>query len=152
MESLAKRLDVVNKPIVIEGTLVNGTAFSTAAWKGRVVLVEFWSTHCGPCVAQLPAIAKLYANNKGQGLEVLSISGDPDADTLKLFLTRHPELTWPQLLDGELDKAPIAKSLGVNHWPNYFLIDRKGILHQVENPLESEETTAQIARLLAETE
>jgi thiol-disulfide isomerase/thioredoxin len=118
--------------ITLEGALIDGSQFSTAKWKGEVILVDFWATWCGPCVQELPDYAKLYAKYHEKGLEMLSISSDESAAPLTAFLSRNPSISWPQILDSNLPGGQsIVAMYSVSTYPTKFIIDRKGVLRQV---------------------
>jgi peroxiredoxin len=137
-----------NKPLVIEGNTPDGTHFSTADWKGKVILVDFWASWCPNCLEELPRVTKTYAQFHEQGLEVLGISSDHDPAQLKQFLAQNHDMPWPQLFDPKnLDWNPIATSLGVESLPTMFLIDKKGIVRSVSA---TEDMEVQIPQLLAE--
>jgi thiol-disulfide isomerase/thioredoxin len=139
-----------NKPLEIKGKTVDGKDFTTADWKGKVVLVDFWATWCGPCVAELPRVKKLYTDNHGKGLEVLGVSNDYDAGQLKDFV-KTQEMPWPQLFDAgaasQQQWNPITVGYGINGIPTMFLIDKKGILRTVDARETMEDL---IPKLLAE--
>ena len=145
-----KLLALENKPMVIEGTKVDGKAFSSADWKGKVVLVDFWATWCPTCMHDFPHILKVYNDNHGKGLEIVGVSCDTDGDGLKNFLGVNPGLAWPELFDpGAAAKSalhPLAQQFGVN-LPTLFLIDRKGIVRSVDAQANLD---ALIQKLLAE--
>jgi thiol-disulfide isomerase/thioredoxin len=138
------------KPLVIEGVTVDGTKFSTAAWKGKVVLVDFWATWCAPCVAEVPTLAKAYADFHGKGLEIVGVSSDRDADDLNGFLAKNKGAAWPQLFDpASPGRHPLAERYGVDSLPTMFLIDRKGVVRTVNA---GENYGELIPKLLAEKE
>jgi thiol-disulfide isomerase/thioredoxin len=139
---------LVNKPLVIQGAALDNPKFTTAAWKGKVILVDFWATWCGPCIEELPRVKQMYAQYHDKGLEIVGVSCDHDLGDLKKFLAKNPEMAWPQLFDEKsLDWNPIADALGVHAIPTMFLIDRKGILRAVDARKNMEEM---IPQLLAE--
>jgi thiol-disulfide isomerase/thioredoxin len=146
-----KMRDSVGKPIELAGTQVDGTAFNTKDWKGKVIFVDFWATWCQPCLAELPRVKKAYLEHHAKGLEILGVPCDSDIEELKGFLTRNKDMPWPQLFDAKenpkLQWNPLAKEWGVGILPRMFLIDKKGILRSVEAGKDFEE---QIPKLLAE--
>ncbi len=130
-----KLAELEGKPLVITGTTVDGKTFTTADWKGKVILVDFWATWCGPCMAELPRVEKLYAANHAKGLEVLGVSNDQTADDLQKFMDKETAAPWPQLFDataaGKGQWNPITTGFGINGIPTMFLIDKKGIVRTV---------------------
>ncbi|HSU69356.1 MAG TPA: TlpA disulfide reductase family protein [Tepidisphaeraceae bacterium] len=143
-----KLKDMQNKPLTLEGVLVDGSKFSTADWKGKVIFVDFWATWCGPCRAELPRVKKAYADYHDKGLEVLGVSCDNDGDDLKKFLDENKDMPWPQLFDVKKPGwHPLATSYGIEGIPTMFLIDKKGVLRSVTARENFEEM---IPKLLAE--
>jgi len=137
-----------NKPLVIAGVRNDGSQFSTADWKGKVILVDFWATWCGPCRAELPRVKKAYADFHAKGLEVLGVSCDNSGQDLDQFLQQNKDMPWPQLFDAKQPGwHPLAKDYGIMGIPTMFLIDKKGVLRTVTARENFEEM---IPKLLAE--
>jgi thiol-disulfide isomerase/thioredoxin len=140
-----------NKPLTIAGKQPDGKSFTTADWKGKVILVDFWATWCGPCREELPRVSKLYADYHAKGLEVLGVSNDFSADDLSKFLGEHKEMPWPQLLDANAAQNqqwnPITTGFGIDGIPTMFLIDKKGVCRTVSARENMEDL---IPKLLAE--
>jgi thiol-disulfide isomerase/thioredoxin len=133
LASAAKLRAMENKPLEIAGVLNDGKQFSTANWKGKVILVDFWATWCGPCREELPRVKKAYADWHAKGLEVLGVSCDNDGDDLSKFLSANKDMPWPQLFDAKNPGwHPLAKSYGIDGIPTMFLIDKKGVVRTVE--------------------
>ncbi len=137
------------KPLIIEGVRNDGTQFTTADWKGKVILVDFWATWCNPCRDALPQVKKAYADFHDKGLEVLGVvSGAYDARDLSSFLDENKDMPWPELFDAKSPGLhPLAKAYGITFIPIRFLIDRKGVLRSITGRENFEEM---VQKLLAE--
>lgn len=111
--------------IPFTGMLLDGKplAFPTA-YKGKVVMLDFWATWCGPCMGEVPNIVKVYNQTHGQGFEILGISLD-DADTFKNIapVTKDKGMTWNQIADKQGWKAAIAQKYFIDSIPHAFLVD-----------------------------
>jgi thiol-disulfide isomerase/thioredoxin len=93
---------------------------------GKVVLIDFWATWCGPCREALPHIQKIAQRFDGQPFVVLSVSLDKDEAKWKDFVARN-QMTWLQYRDGYFD-GKVATIFGVNAIPATFTIDADGVL------------------------
>lgn len=97
-----------------------------AAHKGKVVMLDFWATWCGPCIASIPAISKLSTTYKDQGLEVIGISNEELPDIRK-FVRRTPV---PYTM-ATYSADPKAKKYFVSALPTVYLIDKKGVVREI---------------------
>jgi peroxiredoxin len=107
-------------------TTLDGQRISLDDLTGKVVLIDFWATWCGPCREALPHVRDIARKFQGQPLVVLSISVDSDETKWREFVTQN-EMTWPQYFDKGFS-GPIAKLFGVQAIPHTFTIDSDGVL------------------------
>lgn len=107
-------------------TTTDGQRVSLDELQGKVVLIDFWATWCGPCREALPHMKDIVKRFQGQPLVVLSISLDDDQQKWKDFVAKN-EMTWLQYCDGGF-KGEVARMFGVQAIPQTFTIDSDGIL------------------------
>lgn len=122
-----RRLSLPGKPMEIKGTLLDGTPFDQKALAGKVVLVDFWATWCGPCRAEIPSMKQEYEKYHDRGFEVVGISLDDDREAVEKFV-QSEEIPWPILHDagGEGDGNALARFYGITGIPQLILIGRDG--------------------------
>jgi len=125
-----EELDAIGSdPKPIEVTTLDGKAVKLADFKGKVLLLDFWATWCGPCVGELPNVIATYKKFHPQGFEILGISLDQDEKALKDFLGSH-EMPWAQFFDGKGWKNEVAVAYGVTSIPCTYLLDRDGKVYR----------------------
>jgi len=107
-----------------EVTALDGSRFNLDAMGGRVVLIDFWATWCGPCNEELPHMKKIAKEFAGQPLVIISVSWDSDADKWKQFIQKN-EMTWVQYRDAD---HKLSDLFAINAIPHYFTIDSDGVL------------------------
>jgi thiol-disulfide isomerase/thioredoxin len=128
----------VGQPLDIRFTALDGREVDLAKLKGKVVLVEFWSTTCGPCIAEMPTVKAVYQKLHDQGFEVLAISLDDKESALRRFI-KEKELPWPQHFDGKGWGNQFAVRYGIFGIPTMWLVDKRGILRDTNARFELEQ-------------
>ncbi len=127
---------------------IKGKPLSIANYKGKVVMLDFWATWCGPCVAELPNVIKTYQKHHGQGFEIIGISLDSDQQKLETF-TKQKQMTWQQYFDGKGWENKLAKKYGVEAIPATFLLDGQGKI--IGKDLRGEALEAAVAKALGKS-
>jgi thiol-disulfide isomerase/thioredoxin len=132
-----RQREQIGKPFDLEFTdAINGSTVSIKGLKGKVVVIDFWATWCGPCVGEMPKMKKIYAEYHDKGVEFIGVSLDQPKeqgglDKLKAFVKKE-EIAWPQYYQGKGWESEFSKSWGINSIPCMFIVDRDGKLASVE--------------------
>ena len=110
--------------------------------KGKVVLVDFWASWCGPCRREMPNLVETYAKYKGKNFEIVGVSLDQDGAAWKEAIKKM-NMTWPQMSDLKFWQSEGAQLYAVNSIPHTVLIDGSGKI--IARGLHGEELQAKIA-------
>lgn len=124
---------------------INGKSVSLSNFKGKILLLEFWGSWCGPCREGNPELVKLYADFKNKGFEIIGVAADTDK-TQWLNAIQKDNLTWTNVTDFKGDKNKAALIYGVNSYPTNYLIDRNGII--IAKDLESDKLREKLNEIL----
>ena len=143
---LLNRLGALGKPVNIQYTALDGREVDLAKMKGKVVLIDFWATWCGPCVGEVPDVKAAYDKLHSQGFEIVGISLDDHKDDLISF-TKDKGMSWPQYYDGQKWGNKFATQFGIDAIPAMWLVDKQGNLRDEDVRGRLEE---KVTKLLAE--
>ncbi len=104
---------------------LDGQPLELASYKGKVVLIDFWATWCGPCIAELPHVLAAYEKYHAKGFEVIGISLDQDRAKLTAFI-QEKKMSWKHYFDGLGWENKVSTRYGIDSIPATFLLDREG--------------------------
>jgi thiol-disulfide isomerase/thioredoxin len=127
----------VGKPFDLEFVdAISGTPISMKKLKGKVVVIDFWATWCGPCVAEMPKMKELYARYSSQGVEFIGVSLDQPAEEGGLqklvSFVQENGIAWPQYYQGNGWKSAFSSSWKINSIPRVFVVDPQGKLYSID--------------------
>ena len=131
-----RQIEGLNKPFKLEfNDAISGETVSMRNLRGKVVVIDFWATWCGPCVKEIPHMKELYAQYRDQGVEFIGVSLDKSEedgglDKLREYCDEN-DVNWPQYYQGDYWNSEFSTAWGINSIPAIFIIDRKGSLHSV---------------------
>ena len=106
---------------------VGGDTIRLSSLKGKVVLIDFWASWCGPCRSSNKTFTKLYPKYKNKGFEILAISLDDDDRAWKKAIVKD-KITWPQVIDRGGWEAKTAMKWNIMALPTSYLVDKDGRL------------------------
>lgn len=111
----------------VEGTDLEGKKIKLSSYKGKVVLLDFWATWCGPCVAMIPHERDMVEKLSKKPFALVSVNADEEKSALTEFLQQE-KMPWVHWWDGR--GGPIAKMFRIHAYPTLYLIDAKGVLRK----------------------
>lgn len=106
---------------------LDGNMVSLSQLRGKVVLLNFWATWCGPCRIEMPAMERLYRSYSRKDFEILAVSTDPQGAAVTRPFQQEMGFTFPILHDAEYR---IGLMYGARSLPMTFMVDRQGIVRQ----------------------
>jgi thiol-disulfide isomerase/thioredoxin len=124
----------------------NGSSYELSKHKGKVVVVNFWATWCGPCRKEIPDFIEAYKKYKGKGLEIIGISLDQDGWTKVIPYVKQSNINYPIVLG---DEQVVQNYGGINAIPTTFIVDRNGnIVDQQVGTMSLKQLEAKLQPLL----
>jgi len=124
-EGCARRIGLLGNSMEVKGTTLDGKEIDLAKLKGKVVLVDFWATWCGPCIGEIPNMKKMYDAYNLRGFEILAVSVDNGKDAPTKFDAER-KLPWPSIHDDRSGGKSLSEHYGVMSIPLPILVDRDG--------------------------
>ena len=104
---------------------IDGRTIDLADYLGRVVLLDFWATWCGPCVREFPHLRELATRYPTDKFAIIGIALDEDLEEVRKSMEAE-SLTWPQILDGRGEQATLATLFNIGWIPNSYILDTEG--------------------------
>ncbi len=132
-----RQVEGLKRPFKLEfNDAISGETVSMRDLRGKVVVIDFWATWCGPCVKEIPHMKELYGQYRGKGAEFIGVSLDkPEKDDglkkLREYCDEN-DVNWPQYYQGNYWDSEFSTAWGINSIPAVFVIDQKGNLHSVK--------------------
>ncbi|MFN0079031.1 MAG: TlpA family protein disulfide reductase [Prosthecobacter sp.] len=127
LKTIKTMAELKSKPLNLKFTAVDGREVDLEKMRGKVVLIDFWATWCGPCVAELPNVLKAYKELHPKGFEIVGISLDSDKAKLEKFV-KDKGMEWPQFFDGKGWKNEISSGFSINSIPAMWLVNQDGMV------------------------
>jgi thiol-disulfide isomerase/thioredoxin len=124
---------------------VNGNSVSLSSLKGKVVLIDFWASWCGPCRKANKHLVSIYPGLKAKGFEIYSISIDEDLADWKKAIAAD-RITWLQVNENGGWNAPVANQWKIDQIPTSYLLDKTGKI--IARDLEGKQLEKQVNQLL----
>jgi thiol-disulfide isomerase/thioredoxin len=139
--------NITDPRVYIKLPTVKGDSVTLGSFKGKVILLDFWASWCGPCRAANKQQVKLYSKYKAQGFEIFSVSLDENKKDWQKAITKD-RITWLQVNDPRGWDAQTAMRWNISQLPTTYLINKKGDVVNID--LDGKALDEKVKKLLEE--
>jgi peroxiredoxin len=141
---------VVGRPAPeIDGTDLDGKHMKLSDYRGKVIVLTFWGSWCGPCLAQLPKERELAERMKERPFTFLGVDCEEEKESARKVIQRE-RITWPNWFDGAPHSGVISQRYHVSGFPTIYVIDAKGVIRLAKasfaNPVAMEELVEKLVK------
>jgi thiol-disulfide isomerase/thioredoxin len=129
LEGINRRLNLPGNSLELSGKFLDGAELDWASYRGKVVLVDYWATWCGPCRAEVPNVLENYLKYHDKGFDVIGVSLDDKRSDAEEYV-KQTNIPWPSLFHEGSDESgwqnPMAVKYGITGIPTCILVDQQG--------------------------
>ena len=129
LEGINRRLNLPGNKLELSGNFLDGSELDWNSYRGKVVLVDYWATWCGPCRAEVPNVLENYLKYHDKGFDVVGISLDDKRSDAEEYV-KQTNIPWPSLFHDASDESgwqnPMAVKYGITGIPTAILVDQEG--------------------------
>jgi thiol-disulfide isomerase/thioredoxin len=139
--------NITDPRVAIQLPTLKGDSLTLSSYKGKVILLDFWASWCGPCRSANRQLVKVYSKYKDKGFEIFSVSLDEDKKDWQKAIVKD-KITWLQVNDPRGWNAQTAVNWNIYQLPTSYLINKKGDVVSIDP--EGKELEESIKKLLEE--
>jgi len=143
----ARTAELKTKPLDLKFTAIDGREVDVAKLRGKVLLIDFWASWCGPCMSDAPHVVATYEKLRERGFEIVGINLDEHKGLMDSAI-RRTRMTWPHHHDGKGWQNEFAQRFGIRSIPATWLFDKQGKLREMG--LRGQDLEARVENLLRE--
>ena len=135
LAGMSRRINLLGNPMEVFGTFLDGKKVDWESYRGKVVLVDFWATWCGPCRGEVPNVLAMYQAYHDKGFEVVGVSLDKTPEDAKRYVAEM-KIPWQSIFPTDENERgwdhPLARYYGIGGIPTAILVDQKGNVVHLE--------------------